>query len=316
MVSFSNVFSGGWRDFTTNPVFIIPGILFSMVGTLFGFALLWSLFGDIGTVASLFLGTVDPFFFESIDFEALNLSLFGLTFLVGLVLTLICYSFIYAGLTGMAKEAALTGSTKLGDFFSYGVQYLLRVVCYMILLTAIFAIPTAAIFAAFAVLFLAAIAAGPAGIAIGMILGLLLLLVLIVVFIVLYLMTYFGTYAIVIDDMGVIDGLKTSYYLFMDNKANVFIFLLLIFAISIGIGFITFIISVILGFIPIAGPITALLIETIIYGILYALMFAWGVRMYYELTKEAEESVHDEYSEYASIEQGILENQPSSISKL
>ena len=320
MVSFNNVFKGGWCDFKDNPVLIIPGILSSIAGLLFGFILLWTLFGDIGTVASFFLGTVDPFFFESIDFEALNLSLFGLTLLVGAILALIFYAFLYSGLTGMAKEAALTGSTKLGDFFSYGVQYLPRVLCYLfIVYVIIIGIPLVALYGSFVALIIVAIGAmtGSGGAALALVLLPVIMIILLILIILLVLITYFGTYAIVVDDMGVIGGLKKSYYLFMDNKANVFIFVLLLTALALCVAFIMYAYTLILGFIPVIGPAITFLMDTVISATLLALMFAWGVRMYYELTDETdEETVHDEYSEYASIEQGILENQPSSISKL
>ncbi|MDR0768286.1 MAG: hypothetical protein LBE57_07710 [Methanosarcinales archaeon] len=305
MVSFNNVFSGGWRDFKANPILLIPGLLFSIGGTLFSIVLLWALFGDIGTAVSVLLGSLDPLFFETMNFDNLNPGLFGLTLTVGFILLLIFYSFIYAGLTGMAKEAALTGSTKLVDFFSYGVLYLLRVLGYTVVIILFIGIPMGILAAIIMVLIIMAAAVSAA---VAIILGLLFLLVFLVVGILLLLITYFGTYAIVVDDMGVIESLKKSYYLFMDNKADIFIFVLLIFVIAFGVSFIIGIISAILGFIPVAGAVIGLLIETIIMAVLYTLMFVWGVRMYYELTDETvEEIVYEEFAEYSDIEQGILD---------
>ncbi|WP_316558013.1 hypothetical protein [Methanimicrococcus hongohii] len=314
MISFNAIMSGGWEDFKANPVLFIPGLLSAILAIVFSIVLIWAMFGDLESAIMLTgsSGSMDINMFESINFDAFDYANFALIYFVSIIIMLVLSSFISAGLTGMAKEVTLTGTTKFGDFFSNGFKYFFRMLLYTIAFIIILCIPAGFLTAIYMILVFGIAATGSGGaLVFALLLGLLLLILVVVITVLFVLMFYFTAYAIVVDEMGVIDSFRKSYNIFKENKADVFIFVLLILVITFAVSFVVGIITSILGLIPFGfiGAIAGILINIIITAGLTALTTVWGVRMYYALTDETvvEEIVYEEYSEYSEIEDGILE---------
>ncbi|WNY28425.1 hypothetical protein MmiEs2_06100 [Methanimicrococcus stummii] len=319
MFSLNTILSKGWDDFKSNPILLVPGLLAGSLSIIFAVVLFWAMFGDImqaiamtssSTASTMFL---DPNYFDSF-IDSFNVVRFLLIFIVSMILLVIVSVFIEAGLTGMAKEAVEKGTTTFGDFLSYGAKYFLKFLAYSIVIGIIVGIPVAII----AIIFIAFIAVivATGSIALAILAYFVFLILIIIVALIVTLFFYFIPYAIVIDEMGVMDSISKSYRIFMDNKGDVFIFILIVGIISFAVSFVVGIFTGILGIIPIVGAILSLIISIIVTAVLSALSAVWSTRAYYMLTDETvyEQPVcEQEFSEYAEIEEGILTDEPEQV---
>ncbi|MBZ3934962.1 DUF7847 domain-containing protein [Methanimicrococcus blatticola] len=314
--SIGTVISKGWEDFKANPILLAPGILLNILVYIYLIAVFFSLFPDMSTVFSLMgsAGYVDPSIYDTMFDESFNFARFLAITYIGLFIFVIFAVFIEAGLTGMSKEATLTGETSLRDFFSYGAKYFLKLLLLTIVIGIIVGVPLGIVFGFLIILIIALIAAG--SIALAILIGFISVLAVIVIVFALSLILYFTTYALILENCGVIGSIKKSYNLFMENKGEVFLFALVLFAISFGVSFVMNIVVTILGFIPLVGFIVGTLINVIVVSVLTGLQTVWCVRMYYSLVEEkTDEEPAEEYSEYSRIEQGILDADGNVVSE-
>ncbi|WNY23025.1 hypothetical protein MmiHf6_03210 [Methanimicrococcus hongohii] len=297
MFSLSTILSAGWKNLKSNPILLVPGILSAILSFVFIFAIAWALAGDLDAAATTALtsGVDMVTYLNSINFEAFDFGHFFLIFFVALILMFVCSAFIEAGLTGMVKEAVVTGKTKFGDLFTYGAKYFLRFILYTILLSLVIGIPII-ILAVIMGFVVSSLTAGTTTIAV---VSFLFLLLIFIAAILLSLFFYFVPYIIIVEDMGVIDSFKRSYHLFMDNKKNVFVFVLAMVVINFILLLLTNILVVVLDFIPVVGVFIALLVSLIFTSAITALIAAWGIHAFIELA--GKDVIGVAYVEYAEI---------------
>lgn len=310
--SLSTILSKGWTDLKANPVLIIPGILTMIFVYLFVYAVFFALFGDLVPLSSVIgSNVVDPAYFESIAVESAiesNIGQFFAVFFIGLIVLLLIAVFISAGLTGMGKEAVTTGSTKMGDFWSYGKKYFIKILLLSLIIGVIFVFVFFVVFVLALLFGLLIATSGSVGFA--LILYLFFMLAFTVIALLILLVTYFASYAIVLENYGVFDSLQKSYRLFADNKGDVFTFVLAMIVINLIVSLIIQAVALLFGYIPSIGFYLAVIFEIILMALMTSLVTVWAVRKYYDLVSDRTAAPPSEgkYGEYRSIEEGILDS--------
>jgi len=286
-VSMNSVFSGGWKNIKNNPILFVPNILsivFSAVlyaAFLIGFIAIAAVFG----VAGYNYFNYD-YLFSTAGLENAGFGIVCLIFLTIFAIIVICSlvsSYVQAGLIGMSQDAAKTGFTKISSLFSYGNKYFLRVFAISILMAIVIFLPIVLICLIFilSIMFLSGL---------SVILGILLLGVVLIGFIAMFVYIiavsiyfYFVSYAAVIDNTPVFASFRKSVRLINENKSDVIVFFLLIFAISIVIGIISSILSMISA-ITLLGSILYYLFYIFTGIFVSTFITVWGTRMYLTLT--------------------------------
>jgi hypothetical protein len=208
------------------------------------------------------------------------------------LIALLILSYFTAGAIGMAKTALEMGKTSLGDMFSYGgkkfmsVFFAMVIVSIIAILGAVIAIlPTVLLY------YLNILNATAAFAVLGATLWVAFIIVLIIVVVPV-------PYAIVVSDLGALDGLGRGYKFFMENKL---ISLFLVFAVM-GAGWlfglvasiILFIFPLTINIIDMISPVSGIsLFLTILYSILQMVLNAfvvaaiatfWWTRLYMDRT--------------------------------
>lgn len=321
--SIGTILSKGFDDFKANPILIAPGVLTMLVTYIFVFSLLLVLFSQFMAAGDMFVnsGTIDPAYFDSLNFDSINIGLIIIVFLVSIILLILISCFIDAGLTGMAKEAVITGKTSLSDLWAYGKKYFLKMIGLSIILGIIMGvlilIACIILFIIFMIPMVLFMSLGSVAGAVGFIIFYLLFLIVFIAAIILISAPfYFATYALVIDDCGIFESISQSWNLFMANKKEVLYFVIVIVLISLAVSFALQLLGFVLALIPIIGVLLLLVIEFILMSVMMALFALWSVRKYYDLTtEEVFEEQAEEYSEYSRIEQGILDADGNVVSE-
>ncbi len=274
-----------WKQ---NPVMCAPFILDTVARFLFSVIVLAGLVAVIGTDLFVAIGsgiteimqasqTSGEPSLEAIDamFEVYHLAVpFTGVFIVALILLLIgsalIRTFFEAGAVGMAKNATMTGTTRMNDLFWYGRRstvslFFANVLVVLIILAGIvFLVP--------GILLLDA--SGSSGMAIAV------FFIGIILWIGYMIILSIGlapvTYALVIDNKGPIEGIETGWRFFSGNKLDVFLMWLVMFAILISLGMI--------GQIFYLNPVTTVIWQfvsmLINICILMPLITVWWTRLY------------------------------------
>ena len=202
-----------------------------------------------------------------------NMGLLLAAVIITIILVLLITAFFTAGAIGMAKGAAETGSTSLSDMMDHGrrkflsllfaniivglialagVVFLIPGVLYLLpTLTTSQAPPDVTNMAAFARLFL------------GFVIMLLYMLIVSVMF-------ALPPYAVVIDDLGAVDGVKKGFKFFMAHKVDVFLLWLVVVVIAV-------VASIILSNIPFIGQLISMAVSVIV---IQPLSVIWWSRLY------------------------------------
>lgn len=201
------------------------------------------------------------------------------------VFMLVITAFFTAGAIGMAKEATLTGNTSLSDMIYYSRRKLVSllganiIVGFILLAGVVFLIPGVV-----ALLPTVTAAQSPqdltnlAGVAllgVGLLVMSGYMLVVSVIF-------ALSPYAVVLDDLQAVDGVKRGFRFFMAYKLDVFLLWLVVFAITMVSG-------LILGNIPFIGQWLSMTVSVII---IEPLVVLWWSRLYLseaEITREPRE---------------------------
>jgi hypothetical protein len=186
-------------------------------------------------------------------------------------------AFFTAGAIGMAKVATQTGTTDMSDMKDYGRRNFISllfadiIVVLITLVGLVFLIP--GILYALPLLttiseptpevFLPAFAT--------FMIGILILFIYMIIISILFALT---RYAVVIDDLGAIAGVKKGFNLFMNHKVDVFLLWLVAVVISL-------VVSVILGLIPYVGQFLHMAVSFIV---IHPLTCIWWSRFYMSLT--------------------------------
>jgi len=266
-INISSLFSDGLEDIKKNPILLIPTVAAGIVLSILSVIMMALLF--------LFVGLI------SYASEVLSVICLMIAVIVFYVVIFAACAYLTAGLTGMSFEAVKKGTTEFSSFFSYGNKYILRVLTSIILIGLIVGIPIGLVFGLVSILAVAS----PM---LGIILMLLSFLFIFVYMIALSIYLYFVTYAIVIDDLPVIESMRKSIALFNANKSDVLTFFACMILICIAIGFVSFVLSL-FSLIPLLGLIFALI--NFVFGIAITIcltpyLTVVGTRMYLELAQE------------------------------
>jgi len=204
-----------------------------------------------------------------------NIGIIIVAVIITVILVMLIGAFFIAGAIGMAKEATETGRTSISDMMDYGrrkfisllftdiivglitfagVVFLIPGVLYMLP-----NIPTTGYLEQTPEVILPALAIFGLGFMVMAIYALIVSLILAL-----------PRYAVVIDDLGAIEGVKKGFKFFMAHKLDVF--LLWIVALVIGM-----VASFILGNIPYIGQVLSMAVSVII---IQPLVVIWWSRLY------------------------------------
>jgi hypothetical protein len=195
-------------------------------------------------------------------------------------------AFFWAGAIGMAKEAIETGHTNLSHMLEYGRRkfvslFFTDIIVGLISFAGIvFLIPGILYILPNVRTFLLGISEPPEGeIILAFVLFGLGLLVMIIYVVIISILLALPRYAVVIGDMGAIEGIKTGFRCFMRNKLAVFLLWLIVLAVSIIAGS--------FGVIPYIGGLISALLSVIVIEPLTAI---WWSRLYLSMEEPTEET--------------------------
>jgi len=202
-----------------------------------------------------------------------NMGINIIAVIITVILVLLISAFFTAGAIGMAKEAAETGRTSLSDMMDYGrrkfisLLFAIIIVGLITLAGVVFLIP--------GVLYIlpdiTTLSQAPPEVMLPAIaiLGLGFLIMFIYMAIV-SIMLALPPYAVVIDDLGAIEGVKRGFNFFMKHKLNVFLLWLVVLVIGGVAGFVT-------GYIPHIGGVISMAVSVIV---IQPLTVIWWSRLY------------------------------------
>jgi len=164
--------------------------------------------------------------------------------IISAIILLFINAYFVAGAIGMAKEAHLKGKTNLSDMIYYGSKKFLSLlgadilVGLIALLGLIFLIPSIV----FILPYLPYITPSPDAIPRELMLTFFALLLIGIVLFVIYaliisIVLALTRYAVVIEDLRAVDGVKTAFKRFLEHKLDVFLMWLIVTIIGVGISF-------------------------------------------------------------------------------
>jgi hypothetical protein len=191
--------------------------------------------------------------------------------IITIILVLLITVFFTAGAIGMAKEATEKGRTSLSDMTDYGKRKFLSLLFATIILGLI-ALAGVIFLVPGLIYLLPAITETPPGVTniaafaplfLGFVIMLFYLLIVSIIF-------ALPPYAVVIDDLGAIEGVKRGFKFFMAHKLGVFLLWLILLVIAVVAG-------IILGNIPYIGQWISLAVSVII---IQPLSVIWWSRLY------------------------------------
>jgi len=280
---FGEIIKDGYKTWKNNLILCIPFILGGLLSAIMAgiimvitfLSLFWPL---IETVIS------NPSSISSSEFlsqlysiiTANLISIIAVFIITGIIIGLIS-SFFYSGAIGMAKEAILTGKTNLSHMIDYGKRKYLNYFFASIIVGLIFLI---------GVLFLipgilsVSSEIGSSGFEFSgqninayfpLIIGFLIMVPYMVIMSIIFALV---SYAVVIDDLSAIEGVKKAFRVFWHNKISVFLIWLIVLVISILFGLI--------GLIPIIGGILSLIVT---FLIVTPLTTIWWSKFYLTISK-------------------------------
>jgi hypothetical protein len=200
--------------------------------------------------------------------------------IVTIILCMLIAAFFWAGAIGMAKEATETGHTNISHMIEYGKRKFISlfftdiiiglislvgiiflipgILCLLPKLSALSELPPGELFTGLAILGLGFLA---------------MFLYILIISIILAL----PRYAVVIDDVGAIKGVKTGFKLFMANKIVVFLLWLIVLVVSL--------IAASFGAIEYIGGIISIILSAIV---IQPLTVIWWSRLYLSMVEPAE----------------------------
>jgi hypothetical protein len=277
-----SILSNGFETWKKNLVICLP-FVFSLLLTFIGAFLI--LGGAILVVISPLLpslmpqisnttGEIPPEIIQQLQLLFLqNVGIVIAAIVIAGILVLVITAFFTAGAIGMAKEATATGSTRLSDMTYYGRRKFVSllganiIVGVIVLAGVVFLIPGLAALtppltpsqapadvtdmAAFAML------------GFGFIAMTFYMLIVSIIFAI-------PPYAVILDDLGAVDGVKRGFHFFTAHKVEVFLLWLIVLVITIVAG-------IILGNIPFIGQWLSMAVSVLIIEPLSVL---WWSRLY------------------------------------
>jgi hypothetical protein len=189
------------------------------------------------------------------------------------ILGLLIYAFFTAGAIGMAKEAAEKGRTSLSEMTDYGRRKFISllfadiIVGLIALAGVVFVIPGVL----YILPYITSLSEMPPEVVLPAIAivgsGFMIMYIYIIIVTILFALP---RYAVVIDDLGAVEGVKRGFNFFMSHKLDVFLLWLVVLAIGVVAGFI-------LGSIPYIGQLISMIVSVIV---IQPLTVIWWSRLY------------------------------------
>jgi len=196
--------------------------------------------------------------------------------ILAIILGLLIHAFFSAGAIGMAKEAAEKGRASLSDMTDYGRRKFISllfadiIVGFIALAGVVFVIPGVL----YILPYITTLSETPPEVVFTAIAivgsGFMVMCIYLVLVSILFALT---RYAVVIDDLGAVEGVKKGFNFFMAHKLNVFLLWLIVLAIGMVAGFI-------LGSIPYIGQPVSMVVSVIV---IQPLTVIWWSRLYLSL---------------------------------
>lgn len=203
--------------------------------------------------------------------------------IVTIILGMLIDAFFWAGAIGMAKEAIETGHTDLSHMMDYGKRKFLSlfftnlIIGLLSFVGVIFLVPGMLYLlprlSAFSELPEGEVITAAALFGLGF-------LALIVSIMLIGIVFALPRYAVVIDDVGAISGIKKGFKIFMDNKLAIFLLWLIIFALTL--------LSMSFGVIQYIGGVIVWILSLIVIS---PLTVIWWSRLYLSVVEPVETSV-------------------------
>ena len=243
---------------------IIAGALMVVIGPVLP-SLIPQISNTTGEIPPEVIQQLQPLFLQ-------NIGLFTAAIVIAGILMLVIAVFFTAGAIGMAKEATVTGKTSLSDMAYYGRQKFMNllganiIIGLILLAGVVFLIPgLVALTPTFSsqtppdVTNMAAFAL----LGFGFIAMTFYILIVSIIFAI-------SPYAVVLDDLQAVAGVKRGFWFFRAHKIDVFLLWLVVFAITMVSG-------LILGNIPFIGQWLSMAVSVII---IEPLVVLWWSRLY------------------------------------
>ncbi len=288
MERIGEVLRNGAYTWKQNPILCAPFVLDTFVRFLFFMIVLAGLVAVIGTDLFMAIGSGISEIMQvsqtpgepSIEAAETMVEVYQLAvpftgvFIVALIILMIgsalIRTFFEVGAVGMAKNAAMTGTTRMNDLFWYGRRSTVSLFLANILIMLIFL--AGIVFLVPGILLLDASGSGGvavAAFAIGIILWIGYAIALSIGFAPV-------TYALVIDNKGPIEGIERGWKFFSGHKLDVFLMWLVVIAISMLI----FTVGQIFFMHPVTTVIWQFVVTLINICILMPLITVWWTRLY------------------------------------
>ncbi|MDI6902997.1 MAG: hypothetical protein QMC77_04600 [Methanocellales archaeon] len=201
------------------------------------------------------------------------MGMIALAFLVFVILAGLIGAFFGAGAIGMAKKAMESGRATLSDMMEHGKRSFISIffadiiVGLMLLAGMVFLVPS--------LLSISDISAIPK-LLIGALMFMLYAIILSIIFAVV-------RYAIVVDGIGAIKGVKRGARFFLDHKLDVFLVWLIIVAISAGLSMI----SMIMEYVPYVGTVWPVVNFAVSIVVIAPLSIIWWTGLYMSRAEKA-----------------------------
>lgn len=272
----STVISKGFETYTKNLSLSIPFILSIIVNFLiFAIILVGGFFTILGPSMSAFERAESP---EEIYFTLMPLISQHVVDIILLVVVLILVSmfigsFFMAGAIGMAKQATETGRSGLSTMMDAGKKnvmnlFLAEIFVFLLFMAGIIFLVPGAIQSDMGRLF----TWDSPGIIFFIAGGLIWALYMLILSIILAVFRY----ALVVEELGPVEGVFAGFQFFKAHKLNVFIIWIILIAIAVSLA----IFDQIMGFIPFINIMWALVSLLINVAVIPALTTVWWVRLY------------------------------------
>jgi hypothetical protein len=244
---------------------IIGGALMVVIGPLLP-SLIPQIANNAGEIPPEVMQQLQPLFLQ-------NIGLFTAAIVIAGVSMLVITVFFTAGAIGMAKEATITSKTSLSDMIYYGRRKVVSllganiIVGLILLAGVVFIIPgLVALLPTLATSQTPPDVTNVAGFALlglgFLIMGVYMLIVSIIFAI--------SAYAVVLDDLRAVDGVKRGFHFFTAHKVDVFLLWLVVLVINI-------VASIIIGIIPFTGQWLSMAVSVFI---IEPLVVLWWSRLY------------------------------------
>jgi len=282
-VDFGETIKGGFNTWKNNLILCIPfilgGLLSAIVAGIIMVITFLSLFWPLIETALSNPTSISSSEFLSQLYSIITSNLISIiaVFVIVAIIVGLIFSFFYSGAIGMAKEALLTGKTNLSHMMDYGKRKYLNYFFASVIVGLIFLI---------GVLFLipgilsVSSEIGTSGFEFSsqninayfpLIIGFLIMIPYMVIMSIIFALV---SYAVVIDDLSAIEGVKKGFRVFWNNKINVFLIWLIVLVISFLFGLI--------GVIPIIGGILSFIVT---FLIVTPLTTIWWSKFYLTVSK-------------------------------